>query len=611
MGKVIGITKTYSGTMAQFSTVKGGDITSLSVPITPTQDLHGYSKPWAAGAGRNKMPYPWFKNQGSITLNGLTITFNSDGSMSMAGTASANTWVYQNAYDAQGTYNFEFPAGDYIMSAEGVTGGSASGYRFQMSVYSKSPYSLLRTYYVYNGETINVHINAGECEACYLYVPSGKDCDGITYKPMLRLSTDADATYEPYENDCPINGLTSLSVYRSGKNLFGFSSVFASGSGTTISKAQKTGTIVVKNTSSTRYCGFGVWYNGILSMKPFPAGKYTLSFDVSGDWGGVNFAFGVRSVASNTFVNSETVYFSAAGHYTMTFDSSAWTEDYYISASRVGNSTADIDVTFYDLQIEVGETASAFEPYANNAYSANWYAQAGTVYDGSYDFISGLLTSNMANIASYNGETIGEPWLSSLDEYTPGGTPTTGAQIVYMMSEPTVYSISAYKVTAFTGVNNVWEKNGTMVYLSVIVPATGFNGWLIKCLTDGTGVEIPLKYMRAETYSVTPDQRMEWSAERDVTGVLHRETVQNLPPKIEFSTPLMDNSGINALNTIIRNAYTDELQRNITIQFYDPERNEYWEWDCYMPDVHYQIRNVDVTNHIINYEETRYAFIGY
>lgn len=143
---------------------------------------------------------------------------------------------------------------------------------------------------------------------------------------------------------------------------------------------------------------------------------------------------------------------------------------------------------------------------------------------------------------------------------------------------------------------------------------TGFDGWLIKIVTPGTPntyVEIPLRYIRAETYTVTPDQRMEWSAERDVTGVLHRETVQNTPPKIEFSTPLMTNTEIQALNTIIQNGFTNVLARDVTVQFYDPEKNEYWEWSCYMPDVHYQIRNVDATNKIINYEETRYAFIGY
>jgi hypothetical protein len=137
-----------------------------------------------------------------------------------------------------------------------------------------------------------------------------------------------------------------------------------------------------------------------------------------------------------------------------------------------------------------------------------------------------------------------------------------------------------------------------------------FSGYLIKVGT-GTPVEIPLKYMRAETYSVTPNQRLEWSAERDVTGVLHRETTANMPPKIEFNTPLMTNKDIKALNTILSNAYSNATERKLSVTYYDPESDTYKTHDCYMPDVKYEIRNVDTATNVINYEELRYAFIGY
>ncbi len=136
-----------------------------------------------------------------------------------------------------------------------------------------------------------------------------------------------------------------------------------------------------------------------------------------------------------------------------------------------------------------------------------------------------------------------------------------------------------------------------------------FNGYLIK--VGSPGVEIPLKYMRAETYTVTPNQRLEWSAERDVTGVLHRETVENKPPKIEFKTPLMTNTDIAALNSIIQSAYSNAAERKLSVKYYDPESNSYKTHECYMPDVAYEIRNVDATKRIINYNELRYAFIGY
>ena len=136
-----------------------------------------------------------------------------------------------------------------------------------------------------------------------------------------------------------------------------------------------------------------------------------------------------------------------------------------------------------------------------------------------------------------------------------------------------------------------------------------FSGYLIK--VGSPAVEIPLKYMRAETYKVTPNQRLEWSAERDVTGVLHRETTTNMPPKIEFNTPLMTNSDISALNTILNTAYTNVAERKLPVEYYDPESDTYKTHDCYMPDVHYEIRNVDTVRNVINYEELRYAFIGY
>ena len=136
-----------------------------------------------------------------------------------------------------------------------------------------------------------------------------------------------------------------------------------------------------------------------------------------------------------------------------------------------------------------------------------------------------------------------------------------------------------------------------------------FSGYLIK--VGSPAVEIPLRYMRAETYSVTPNQRLEWSAERDTTGVLHRETVSNMPPKIEFNTPLMTNSDIAALNAILNAAYSNTAERRLTVNYYDPETDSYKTHDCYMPDVQYSIRNVDTVNNVINYEELRYAFIGY
>ena len=136
-----------------------------------------------------------------------------------------------------------------------------------------------------------------------------------------------------------------------------------------------------------------------------------------------------------------------------------------------------------------GSTPQAWQPYANicpisgrsglnvfvsptediadaTAYAEDWTLQAGTVYGGTVDIISGVLTVDRANIPSYNGETITEPWLSSMDEYTPGATPTTGAQVVYKLDTPLTYQLTPQEVDTLMGANNVWSDSGdvTVIY---------------------------------------------------------------------------------------------------------------------------------------------------
>ena len=139
---------------------------------------------------------------------------------------------------------------------------------------------------------------------------------------------------------------------------------------------------------------------------------------------------------------------------------------------------------------------------------------------------------------------------------------------------------------------------------------TGFQGWLIKV---GSGlVEIPTTMIAGETYKISPNQRMEESAERDVTGVLHRETVSNKPVKIEFDTPQMvTNSQVAALNTIFSNAYSNAGERKLLVAYYDPEEDCYKQESCYIPNIEFPIRNIDTEAKVITYDSIRYAFIGY
>lgn len=138
-----------------------------------------------------------------------------------------------------------------------------------------------------------------------------------------------------------------------------------------------------------------------------------------------------------------------------------------------------------------------------------------------------------------------------------------------------------------------------------------FNGKLLEFLTNGDYVEFPLKYIKAESYKVTPNQRMEAKAVRSASGLLKRTTVQHTSSKIEFNTIIMTNADVNAINALLTNAYVDPLERKLDIRYYDPTTDSYKTGTVYVPDVDFEIYRIDMQQLLIYYNSSRYAFIEY
>ena len=106
-------------------------------------------------------------------------------------------------------------------------------------------------------------------------------------------------------------------------------------------------------------------------------------------------------------------------------------------------------------------SVSDYHAYNGTTYAVSWQTEAGTVYGGNLDLTTGVLTVTHGEIDSYNGESINEPWLSSKDVYTEGGTPTTGAQVVYPLNTPVEVDLTPVQINALLGVNNVFnDTNG-------------------------------------------------------------------------------------------------------------------------------------------------------
>lgn len=92
-------------------------------------------------------------------------------------------------------------------------------------------------------------------------------------------------------------------------------------------------------------------------------------------------------------------------------------------------------------------------------YSMDWTSPAGTVYAGSADIVSGDIKA-APYYASYNGETLVGPWISSMDEYDPERTPTTGAQVVDLGGTMTEYHITGQDIITLVGDNYIWSDSG-------------------------------------------------------------------------------------------------------------------------------------------------------
>ena len=232
--------------------------------------------------------------------------------------------------------------------------------------------------------------------------------------------------------------------------------------------------------------------NGYTLSCRVVSGSFTL-----GEGTGITYAVAIFDSSNSSFIRGGTRPTEAdLDGYTCTGNafSSAGNYQLMLQCWRVGTVFDNLKIR---IQIEAGSSATSWTPYSNicpisgltglsvyvsptqdpddaTVYNVDWTTQAGTVYHGTVDVVSGELTVDMVNIPSYNGETITEPWLSSMDAYAAGTTPTIGAQVVYTLADPAVYQLGHKFLTVLSGENYVWASNNetiSVVY-ALLVPGS-------------------------------------------------------------------------------------------------------------------------------------------
>lgn len=405
--------------------------------MRPVQNLNGYEYPWVGGAGKNRLP---ILSAASSTQHGVTWTNNNDGSWTVNGTASGG-----NSYLGNGTFTYSLgilPAGDYIACIYNADKVTVNNDIVTCRVGKGSASSL-----VVSGNSTAVFTADGTSEYYFsAVVTNGKTVDNLAVFLSLEPGSTPAAKWSPYENICPIYGHIGARVARTGENALPPEEY--SGSGVMCSITSELKMLINSTNTSAAYIDF---YTNFDSSK-FAGWKisgYDDSSEVPISAAGIY--FGLWGKNSDGTVNraDRRALFNANDS-----EISDVGNGLVLSLRIAGNA----GLINYVLSPMLSKLGGSFKGFAGNFYPVSWQDEAGIVYGGNIDFTSGVLTVTMAQIVSYNGEVINEPWISDRDRYIAGTTPSIGAQVVYPLTTPIVYQLTPQEITTLLGTNNIWVE---------------------------------------------------------------------------------------------------------------------------------------------------------
>lgn len=193
-------TSTVEGNPVSFITDSKQAAKHSVIDIAPVQDLHGFTRPWTGGAGKNKLN----STLSTTSQGGLDYTSQGNGIYKINGTASSNG-------GADFTTNVMLKAGTYKILGLPSGVGSTNTYIGLM----------LNGSYAYTTNDESFTLSADTTFDCLRFRPGvGTQLNNVIVKPMISSDTSVTYdTYEPYENLCPISGRTEIGIEGWNKNL--------------------------------------------------------------------------------------------------------------------------------------------------------------------------------------------------------------------------------------------------------------------------------------------------------------------------------------------------------------------------------------------------------
>lgn len=322
-------------------------------------------------------------------------------------------------------------------------------------------------------------------------------------KLKLTLNLPEESESLSPENIQPIEPISAVKLVHCGKNLINMNRTTYAVNGISFVFDAQAGSVHISGTKETAGSA-AICY--VPLPLPLPAGKYTLSLGNESTVGENNYTGGLRLSLRKT-VNGVNSY--TTGAYASTLSASAaFTSDggHNQLQLRVGENLSALDITLYP-QLEIGESATAFEPYLGALYS---FSPEDSFLAGEADLISGNLKTER-NYQVFDGT---EDWkkIGSSNPYYAlniadlNTLPKTGARCSHFKSAETVTSS-----TTETNVCAVIASTAATADRFAIRPdiesVTSLDTWkdyLADQAAAGTPVQASWKLPAAKNASLSP-----------------------------------------------------------------------------------------------------------
>ena len=195
-----------SGVISEFNTDLTNALNKLKIAFSASQDLHGYSKPWIGGAGKNKIVFPYYTNDG--LLDGVTYATDSEGKITATGTTTKGTNFLLNR-------EITLKAGTYTFSITGKHIGLTAYVR------DVDAGIMLATIWAGSSNANATFTLAEDCPNVNIYLNISNADVAVDISAYFQLESGSSPTsFEPYSNICPITGFSQANVVRTGANVW-------------------------------------------------------------------------------------------------------------------------------------------------------------------------------------------------------------------------------------------------------------------------------------------------------------------------------------------------------------------------------------------------------